>query len=81
MKIHDLLDEIYIREENIDKDDIILYKEDKKKYLLESVSLTDPLDDESADSGVVVVLETKGADFYEYFLFLSRFMNILVQAM
>ena len=65
LRVHDLLDDIQNREENFDKEDIILYKEDKKKYLLEPLKLTDPLDDESTDAGLVCVLEFKGVDFAE----------------
>ena len=36
-----------------------LYKEDRKKYTLEKVTDEDKLDDESADSGVVCVVEFK----------------------
>ena len=60
-----MLDNIQNREENFDKEDIIIYKEDKKKYLLEPLKLNDPLDD-SAESGLVCVIEFKGADFNEY---------------
>lgn len=65
LKVHDLLEEIQSRDSNIGKEDIILYKEDKKKYLLEPLTLTDALDDESADNGFICVIEFKGTDFIE----------------
>ena len=54
------------RDENFEKENTIFYKEDKKKYLLEPLKLKDPLDDESADQGLVCVMEHKGLDFQEY---------------
>lgn len=71
--VHDLLDEIQSREEDFDKEDIIIYKEDKKKYWLEPLKLKDPLDDESADAGSVYVIEFKGSDFNQYSTFLNLF--------
>ena len=67
MKVHDLLEDIQARDYNFEQEDIIIYKEDKKKYLLEPLLLTDGLDDESADNGFVCVIEFKGSDFNEYF--------------
>lgn len=65
LKVHDLLEEIQSRDPNIGKEDIIIYKEDKKKYLLEPLTLTDALDDESADNGFICVIEFKGPEFIE----------------
>jgi len=63
LKVHDLLEDIQARDYNFDKEDIIIYKEDKKKYLLEPLALTDGLDEETADNGFVCVVEFKGAEF------------------
>lgn len=66
MFVHDLLEVIQHRDENFEKENIIFYREDKKKYLLEPLQLKDALDDESADQGLVCVMEHKGLDFQEY---------------
>lgn len=37
--------------------DIQISREDKRRYTLEPLKLTDPIDDESAESGFVFVVE------------------------
>ncbi len=63
--MHDLLENIFAKEKHFKREDIIIYREDKKKYLLNPLQLTDLLDD-ATDNGQVCVLEFKGTNFAEY---------------